>query len=73
MFDLVKKIICFCFMVNVYILQYIFVFFYIKYFECFKFENKSVIEIIYCNGNVLVDLVVSFLRLLYRCKFFMIF
>lgn len=56
-----------------FLLQHTSVFLYTKYLECLKLENKSAIEIIYCNyGNVLVDLVVSLLRLLYRCKFFMI-
>lgn len=72
MSDSAKKTTCFCFMVNVYILQNTSVFLYTKYLECLKLENKSAIEIIYCNGNVLVDLVVSLLRLLYRCKFLMI-
>lgn len=64
---------CFCFMVNVYILQNTSVFLYTKYLECLKLENKSANwNHFLCNGNVLVDLVVSLLRLLYRCKFFMI-
>lgn len=56
-----------------FLLQNTSVFLYTKYHECLKLENQSAIEIIYCNyGNVLVDLVVSLLRLLYRCKFLMI-
>lgn len=70
MSDSAKKTTCFCFMVNVYILQNTSVFLYTKYLECLKLENKSANwNHFLCNGNVLVDLVVSLLRLLYRCKF----
>lgn len=73
MSDSAKKTTCFCFMVNVYILQNTSVFLYTKYLECLKLENKSANwNHFLCNGNVLVDLVVSLLKLLYRCKFLMI-